>query len=473
MNQVLANDLQDIHHLIDAVTNQGLDFLNLLSDRPTSVDTNMQPDTMLNFQGLGGFKTLKSFNDKFEPLMVASTGPRYWGYVTGGSTPAALMGDMLATFYDQNTQAIRGQGDVSANIEFETIALLLDLFDLPHDYLGGFVTGATMSNFTCLAVARQWWGKQKGFDIAKEGMVQGMKIFSATPHSSSLKSLSMMGIGSNTIQLIKNAPGNRETLDIADLKNRIAELNHEPFIVIASAGTVNTVDFDDFQELAALKKNHNFWLHIDGAFGAFAACSPQHKHLLKGWELADSITIDCHKWLNVPYESAFFLIKEQHKILQTETFQNTNAPYLGNPIDNFNYLNFLPENSRRLRALPAWFTLKAYGKKGYQDIVLQSISMAQLLGDYIKKSGFLELLAPVRLNNVCFTLAGPENQERVPAFLSELNETGKVFMTPTVYKGKKGIRAAFVNWRTTQSDVEIVIHELEKLKNLKVTTDFS
>ena len=130
---------------------------------------------------------------------------------------------------------------------------------------------------------------------------------------------------------------------------------------------------------------------------------------------------------------------------------------------NFNYLNFLPENSRRLKALPAWFTLKAYGKKGYQEIVENSVELAQQLGNYISNSENFELLAPVKLNNICFTLKGQINQEKVSLFLSALNETGKVFMTPTLYNGKKGIRASFVNWRTSKNDITIVIEEMEKI----------
>lgn len=463
MNYNLQDDLEQIEPLLDAIKNQGLLFLDTLAERPTSVDTTVTPADSLRNNGIGGAKALQLFNEKFEPVIVSSGGPRYWGFVTGGTTPAALMGDMLAGFYDQNTQAIQGQGDISAIIEIETIRLLLDLLGLPGDYMGGFVTGATMSNFTSLAVARQWIGRQQNIDIAKEGVGPGIKILSALPHSSIVKSLSMLGIGSNNIQKIKIADGNREAIDIKDLKNNIEQLNQQPFILIASAGTVNTVDYDDFKEIAALKLQYNFWLHIDAAFGAFAACSPAHKYLLDGWEVADSIAVDCHKWLNVPYESAFFLIKEQHKVLQTETFQNSNAPYLGDPLENFSYLNFLPENSRRLKALPAWFTLNAYGKKGYQDIIANSIRMAELFGNYINYSQSLELLAPVRLNNVCFTLKGVDRQAKVAAFLTALNKTGKVFMTPTVYNGLKGIRASFVNWRTSETDIEIVINEIENL----------
>jgi glutamate/tyrosine decarboxylase-like PLP-dependent enzyme len=463
MNKILKEDLNQINDLLEKVKNQGVDFLNNVAERATSVDTTIQVADVLNTDGIGGGQTLNLFNEKFEPLMVSSTGPRFWGFVIGGSTPASIMGDMLATFYDQNPQATKGQGDISAIIEIETIRQLLDLFGLPKDFLGGFVTGATMSNFTCLGVARQWIGKQKNIDIAKEGVCPGIHILSAVPHSSSNKALSMLGIGGNNLRKVKVRDGNREAIDIQDLKKQISSLNNEPFILIASAGTVNTVDFDDFQEIASLKAKHNFWLHIDGAFGAFAACSPEHRHLLNGWEVADSITVDCHKWLNVPYENAFFLVKERHKVLQTETFQNSNAPYLGDPLDNFSYLNFLPENSRRLRALPVWFTINAYGKKGYQDIVCNSIKMAETFGDFIQNSNSLELLAPVRLNNVCFTLKGREQQGEVGNFLAALNNTGKVFMTPTIYNGLKGIRASFVNWRTNKEDIALVINEIRKL----------
>ena len=182
---------------------------------------------------------------------------------------------------------------------------------------------------------------------------------------------------------------------------------------------------------------------------------------------ADSFTIDCHKWLNVPYENAIFFIKESHKIFQIETFQNSNAPYLENQSGTVDYLNLLPENSRRLKALPVWFALLAYGKSGIQEMVDDSIEHAQFFGDWIEKHSHFELLAPIRLNTVCFTL-NDYSDERVTRFLSILNETGKVFMSPTLYREKKGIRAAFVNWRTTSEDVSYVMelmHSLIKKRN--------
>jgi glutamate/tyrosine decarboxylase-like PLP-dependent enzyme len=466
MKRQLQKDFQQLGSLLEAVKKQGVDYLKNLGECSTVAEGSIpQQQATLNEKGIGGIETMHSFNERFGSLMVASSGPRYLGFVTGGSTPAAIMGDWLVSVYDQNTQSIKGNGDVSAIVELETIQLILDLFQLPKTFLGGFVTGATMSNFTCLAVARQWAGREMNIDVAKNGVDRSFKILSGTPHSSSLKSLSMLGLGSSNLITVKTLDGNREAIDVADLENKLAQLNNAPCILISSGGTVNTVDFDDMQAIALLKAKYKFWWHIDAAFGAFAACSPDHQHLLSGWENADSITVDCHKWLNVPYDSAILLIKKEHRHLQVETFQNSNAPYLGDPLENFSYLNFLPENSRRFRALPAWFTLQAYGKEGYKEIVERNIAVANYFGAKIEASTDFKLLAPVRLNTVCFSLA-ENNTGRVTAFLNELTSRGKVFMTPTVYRGENGIRAAFVNWLTTTDDIDLIWREMKDVLEL-------
>lgn len=464
MKEHLKNDSVNINHLLEIIKKQSTEYLNALADRPTSINNALVPETIdLPEYGYGTEEVIKIFNKRFEPIMVGSAGPRYLGFVTGGATPASVAGDWLTTIYDQNPQSTKGQGDISANVELETIKFILELFELPDHFLGGFVTGATMSNFTGLAVARQWLGKEKGIDIAKEGVSGAIKVLTATPHSSSIKSLSLLGIGSNNIVKIKTDGNDREAISIKDLEEQIIKLNNEPFILISSGGTVNTVDFDDFMGIKKLKDKYNFWWHIDAAFGGFAACSEHYKDLVEGWEYADSITVDCHKWLNVPYESAVFLVKEQYRILQVETFQNSNAPYLGDPLENFGYLNFLPENSRRMRALPAWFSLMAYGKKGYQDIVESNVSLARNLGRLIENSSDFKLLAPVRLNTVCFTLKDGTKQDEVGKFLEMLNDTGKIFMTPTFYNQHNGIRAAFVNWKTDETDVQLIFETMNSI----------
>lgn len=464
MNKQLLADLETLEIILEAVKSDSLEYLLNLNEVKTSAHFKNDSPDYLPEVGHGTIGALEKFNKKYQDIIVSSSGPRFWGYVTGGSTPASIVGDWLSSVYDQNAQSIKGHGDISANIELQTIEMLLDLFQLSNgEFWGGFVTGATMSSFTCLGVARQWYGKEKEMDIAKNGVKNTFNILSATPHSSAIKGLSMLGIGSSNIIKVKTIEGNREAICLDDLEQKLLALKGEPAILISSAGTVNTVDFDDFSEIAKLQENYKFWWHIDAAFGGFAVCSEKYQHLVNDWHNADSITIDCHKWMNVPYESALFFIKKKHSVLQIETFQNSNAPYLGNPFDNFNYLNLLPENSRRLKALPVWFTLQAYGRKGYQDIVERCIHLAQELGRRIEASKSFKLLAPVRLNNICFTLNEFSKDGEVQNFLDELNQTGKVFMTPTKYNGIKGIRCSLVNWRTTEKDIDLVFSEMDKI----------
>ncbi|MEL6672087.1 MAG: pyridoxal-dependent decarboxylase [Bacteroidota bacterium] len=463
MHDTLSSDLAQLPALLEAARQQCLDYLSSLPERSPSTTYAPEADLPLPGQGIGAQQALKEFVNTYEALMVASAGPRYWGYVTGGTTPAAIVGDWLATVYDQNAQSVKGQGDISARLEVATMDLILDLFGLSkEDFWGGFVTGATLSNFTCLGVARQWVGQQQGRDIARDGVRERMAVLSATPHSSAVKALSMLGLGSAHILPINTLPGHREAMDVNDLERQLSALEGQPAILITSGGTVNTVDFDDFKAIAALREKYAFWWHVDAAFGGFAACSPKHQHFLTGWEQADSLTVDCHKWMNVPYESAVFVIRKAHRLLQIATFQNSNAPYLGDPFERFNYLNLLPENSRRLKALPVWFSLMAYGREGYQSIVENCVELAQLLGAKIEAHPAFRLLAPVRLNNVCFTLT-EATDEAVSDFLFRLNQTGTVFMTPSRFGGGAAIRCSLVNWRTSREDVERVLAEMSRL----------
>lgn len=464
MHHSLQADLDSLEYLLSLTKDKAVAYLNNINETPVSIN-NIQSTiaTNLSKDGMGLENTIRAFYEQHQDKIVAASGPRYWGYVVGGTTPAAIAGDWLSTVFDQNPQGIKGAGDISASIELQTISWLLELFGLPASFKGGFVTGATMSNFTCLAVARQWAGKQKGFDIAREGIKTEIRILTTTPHSSAIKSLAMLGLGSSNIITVKVAEGNREAMDTKDLENKLSDHKDFPIIVISSGGTVNTVDFDDMVAITQLQKQYSFYWHIDAAFGAFAACSEKYKHLLSGWQLADSITIDCHKWLNVPYDSAIYLINEKHASLQLQTFQNSNAPYLGDPATDFSFLNFGPENSRRLRALPAWFALNAYGINGFRWVVENNVALANSFAELLEQKTIFKLIAPVRLNVVCFSIIDETNKaEKISQVLEKLKISGKLFVTPTLYKDKLCLRAAFVNWRTTEEDILIAIDELIK-----------
>ncbi len=451
MPSLLQTDHDQLPTLLQSTLATALEFLQTLPERPAGSAIQVQSAAQLPPDGLGAQAALDLFKENYWAGLTGSTGPRYWGFVTGGSTPAALAGDWLVSAFDQNAT---GDTEPSATqIEKDTLALLRQLFGLPEVYTGSFVTGATMANFVGLAIARQWAARQGGVQAAQAGLygLPSIQVLSGCPHSSIYKAMSMLGLGRQNLRLIPCLP-EREAVDIAALREVLRDLKGQPVIVVGNAGTVNTVDFDDLKALAILKQEFNFWLHVDAAFGGFAAASPSTRALVAGLDLADSITIDAHKWLNVPYDSAMQFTR--HQALQVEVFQNS-AAYLGDVADDPDFIHLTPENSRRLRALPAWLTLMAYGAEGYCEIVERTCALANQLGEKVVASTHFKLLAPVRLNVTCFTLTGEPTSAAIKRLLDTVRDTGQVFLTPTVYKGQPAIRAAFSNWRTQPQDVDL------------------
>lgn len=469
MNSVLARDKENIQNILGRAKQLAEDYFNRQdSMSPGRFIPDIQLESLAE-KGMGAQSALDLFEKNFSNKIANSAGPRYFGFVTGGSTPAAVAGDWLVSAYDQN--ACGSNDSIAPQLERQTIHFFKQLFGLDQEYFGTFVTGATLSNFTGLALGRQWIGEQQGIDFSNEGLshLPALTILSGTPHSSIIKSLSMLGIGRNALIKIDTLP-DREAININTLKNYLTE-NPGPHIIVANAGTVNTVDFDDLEAIGELKSVYNFWLHVDAAFGGFAACSDRYAHYLNGINHADSITIDAHKWLNVPYDAAMQFTR--HKNIQLKVFQNS-AAYLGDAEQSPDYFHYTPENSRRFRALPSWFTLMAYGKAGYREIVERNCEVAHYFGELIENSDDFRLLAPVRMNVVCFTLQqDPLTTEVILEFLNAVRDDGRVFFTPTVYKGTPGIRAAISNWLTKKDDIELAYDVLSHIyHNIKTISSF-
>ena len=459
MDELLHHDRTHLPELIDRTADLARDLLGSLDTRPVVPSSAVQrelgerPAEALPERGRGLEAALAHFDDRWSRGITGSAGPRYLGFVTGGSTPASVAGDWITSAIDQNA----ADADVfSAGVEREVIGWLREIFGLSSAHAGTFVSGATVSNFVGLAVGREWVGEQLGVSVSRDGVraLGDVPVLSARPHASILKALSMLGLGRDSVRRVPTLTG-REAVDVAALRAALAALEGRPAIVSASAGTVNSGDYDDLRAIAALKSEFPFWLHVDAAFGAFAALSPEHAHLLDGLDEADSICVDLHKWLNVPYDSAVQLTRRRD--LQVAAFHN-DAVYLGAPDENPGFLHLTPENSRRLRALPAWFSLVAYGVEGQADIVRRNIAAADRLGRRLQELPGVRLAAPVRLNIVCFEVPGD-----VDAFLAAVAETGETFLTPTVYNGRQAVRAAFSNWRTTPEDEDRIFDAIAKV----------
>ncbi|MGV4925340.1 aspartate aminotransferase family protein [Streptomyces sp. BHT-5-2] len=453
MHPQLAADLAALPDLLEATGQRATAFLDRLGEAPVVPARPAPEPRPLPEHGTGLQDALRDFAARWQPGLSASAGPRYLGFVTGGVTPAALAGDWLTTVADQNSMS--SLDATGQHLERETVGWLRTLFGLSDAHEGALVSGATLSNTVGLAIAREWLGERRGVSPAEDGVAAlgPVRVLSGTPHSSVAKGLSMLGLGRTALVTVPTLPG-REAVDPAALERALQETDG-PCVIVANAGTVNTVDFDDLRALAALRDRYDCWLHIDAAFGAFAALSPHHAHLADGLDLADSLCVDLHKWLNVPYDSAVQFTRRRD--LQARVFQNA-AAYLGPLGDAPDLVHLTPENSRRLRALPAWFTLRAYGREGHRDIVDRCVECARALGEAVADLDGLELLAPVRLNVVCFTLAHSPTAERLAALADAL--ATEVFLTPTVHAGRPALRAAFSNWRTTPEDVQRVVSSL-------------
>jgi glutamate/tyrosine decarboxylase-like PLP-dependent enzyme len=450
MDPKLTEDLAGFDDVLAAALDAARRAVASLATRPVAAQVAGHAPARAPGSGIGAAGALARFEQDWAPWFSGSAGPRYFGFVTGGATPAAVAGDWLTSAYDQN--AVSGGDSAAVGLERETVAWLAELLGLGTGHHGAFVTGATMSNVVGLAVAREWLGERAGISPAHAGVAAlgPVPVLSGTPHSSIGKALSMLGIGRDTLTRVATLP-DREAVDVAALADTLAALDGRPAIVVANAGTVNSVDFDDLRAVAALKRRFPFWLHVDGAFGAFAALSPRHRHLVDGLAEADSVCVDLHKWLNVPYDAAVQFTRRPD--LQVAVFKNDGA-YLPPPDGEPEFVHLTPESSRRLRALPAWFSLVAYGHEGHREIVERTTALAGRLGAWLAAQPGLRLLAPVRLNVVCATLADDPTPDRVAALVRAVADSGEAVVTPTTYDGTPGFRVAFSNWRTTESDVD-------------------
>lgn len=452
MHELLAEDHGEMDAILDLARDLATGYLRNLDRRPASarlpVD-GLPVNAALPERGIGAQGALERFHGAYDAYLSASPGPRYFGFVTGGATPAALAADWLTSAFDQNAQL--NDDTCAAYVEAQAIDMLKQLLAWPGGWAGTCVTGATMANFVGLALARQWWGRQLGRDIAADGAagLPPPAVLAGSAHSSVGKALAMLGFGRTALRPLPLLPG-REALDVGALESALRAQGDMPGIVVASAGTVNTVDFDDLAAIARLKSRHRFWLHVDAAFGGIAAASPARRALLEGIAAADSVTVDAHKWLNVPYDCAIAFTA--HLPLQIEIFGN-HSPYLTAPLALANnYLHLAPENSRRFRALPLWASLVAYGREGHAEIVERNCACAAYLGELIAGERRLRLAAPVRLNVVCFE-RDDADADALMRLRAQLHQSGVAYVSPSRLDGRVILRAAICNWRTTAADV--------------------
>ncbi|RKS74450.1 glutamate/tyrosine decarboxylase-like PLP-dependent enzyme [Actinomadura pelletieri DSM 43383] len=395
-----------------------------------------------------------------------SSGPRCFHFVVGGATPAAMAGDWTTSLLDQGA-GLWVLSPFAARAETVVLGWLKELFGLPASFGGVLTPSATLAHVTGLACARYWWADGYGVDVTSRGLggLPVMPVFSSgLVHVSTRKALQILGCGRDTLRTFARDDAGR--VDLAAMEEALERVGGRA-VIVANLGEVNTGDSDPIDELADLAERHGAWLHVDGAFGMFAALSPRTAHLARGVERADSVTADGHKWLNVPYESGFSFVRDGE--LLSRAFGAWGAAYLPDADDErINYNMLGPESSRRARALPIWATLRAYGRDGYRAMVERHLDVALHLGELVEAAPDLELLAPVQLCIVCFRYRPdgvPEHRlNELNARLGEaLLADGRVFAGTSTYRGMTVFRPAPLNWRTTKSDVELLVDVVREL----------
>lgn len=451
---------------LDLVARAAGPFLGTLTDRPVhdhAADHLMDLlDGPLPDRGEGTLAAVEELLAVGTRASTQTSGPRFFHFVVGGATPAAQAGDWVTSLLDQ-AGGLHLTSPLAARAEKVVLAWLKDLCGLPEPYGGVLTPSATFANLTGLACARQWWGERHGADIVSQGLagLPRMPVLAGGYiHPSSRKALQILGVGRDGVTVCARDDAGR--VDLAAMERELAALDG-PAVIVGNAGEVNTGDFDPIADLADLAERYGAWLHVDGAFGLFAAASPRLRHLVAGVERAHSVAADGHKWLNVPYESGFAFVHDQD--LMFRAFGAWGAHYLPSDV---NYNNLGPESSRRARAFPIWATLRAYGRQGYRQLVERHHDLALRLGEAVEKAPDLELLAPVTLCVVCFRYAPPGVPEGELNDLNhrigeELIADGRFYAGTTTYRGMTALRPAIVNWRTTEDDIDGLVRVLREV----------
>ena len=381
---------------------------------------------------------------------VATQGPRYFGFVVGGSVPAATAADWLVSAWDQNA-GVYVLSPLVAVIEDITAGWLKSLAGLPSFWSTGFVTGCQGANFTALAAARHHVLAAEGWDVGSQGLFGAPEIdvvVSDESHYTIFNALRLAGLGSARVRRV---PTDEQGRMRADKLRETISIGTGPCIVCAQAGNVNTGAFDPIEEIADATKTRGAWLHVDGAFGLWAGASPSRAHLIRGIERADSVATDAHKWLNVPYDCGvvFTAHTASHRTAMT-----TGASYIIETAAERDPRDFVPEESRRGRAVTVYAALRSMGRQGVAALVDRCCDLATRLANELRADSRIEILNDVVLNQVLVRVTGTDPDAATRAMIERLQAEGTCWASGTSWHGMAAMRVAISNWSTTEADID-------------------
>ncbi len=432
--------------LMREAARRAVDYLDGLSTRPVAATG----DAVAALSALDGplpdapappHDVLALLDRYGSPATTASAGPRYFGFVTGGTLPAAAAANWLAAAWDQNAFSFVSS-PAATKIEEIALGWLRDVLGLPQDCGGAFVTGATMANFCGLAAARHRLLQDAGWDVEADGLFGAPEItviVGDEAHTMLFKALGLIGFGrSRVVRVPVDGQGRMR----ADAMPAI----DGPTILCLQAGNVNTGAFDPADEICGPARAAGAWIHVDGAFGLWAAAAPERAHLMAGYELCDSWATDAHKWLNVSYDSGIGFVRDAEAL---KAAMAATAAYLP-PSEHRDPFSYTPESSRRARGVEIWAALKSLGRTGVADLIERNCRQASRFAEGLSGAGY-EVLNDVELNQVMVAFRDDDKTRRV---IAAVQDEGTCWCGGTVWQGRSAMRISVSSWATTDADVE-------------------
>ena len=428
---------------------EGLDGRAVAPD-PAAVSALAALDTPFPESGSDDREVLELLDRYCSPATMAMAGGRFFGFVIGGALPVAVAANWLATAWDQNT-GLYNSTPATARLEEVALRWLVELFGLPAGTGGAFVTGATVANFTALAAARHTVLQRAGWDVEADGLFGAPAVtivVGAEAHPSVIKALGLLGFGRDRI--VRTPVDDQGRLRIDSLPTLSG-----PSIVCAQVGNVNTGACDPVPDIAARLRDGNNWLHVDGAFGLWAAAAPSMASLVRGIDQADSWATDAHKWLNVPYDSGLAFVRDPEALRAAMAIT---ADYLPTLSEFRNPSDYTPELSRRARGVDIWAALRSLGKQGVAGLIQRNCRQARRFAESLQARGF-EVLNEVVLNQVLVSFGDAATTRKV---IATLQAEGTCWCGGTVWQGRTAMRISVSSWATTDADVDRSLEAMQR-----------
>jgi glutamate/tyrosine decarboxylase-like PLP-dependent enzyme len=446
--------LDGYERVLEVATERASRYLAEVDERPVREQASVEDlraalDRELPEAGQDPATVVEELADAAEPGLIALGSPRYFGFVIGGTLPAALGADWLAGAWDQ-IASLYVCGPSASVAEEVSGHWMLELLGLPTTAAFGLTTGGTMANFAGIAAGRHAVLEREGWDVEGQGLNGAPEVrvlVGDHAHATIFVALRMLGLGADRAVRIGADEAGRMNPDAL-----AAELDRGegPAIVCAQAGEVNTGCFDPFNDLADICERHGAWLHVDGAVGLWAAASREFDSFTAGLERADSWSTDAHKWLNVPYDCGFIAVAEPTALRGA---MGITAPYLTAAPDARDSYQFVPESSRRARGFVLYAALRSLGRSGVAELVERCSAMARLMATELDGDPRLQVINDVVINQVLVAIRGDESGDVTRDAVERIQQDGTCWLAGTTWRGRPAIRISVCNWRTGDDDI--------------------